>query len=252
MKKKWNIRGFLCVLVSLVSIFLATGCNMGNPKSKWYKKTFVSIGDSITYQDGRNYTRGEVDVTARGYQTLLCEKLGFSSYHNAGMDGRPMSNGSANGEGNVSLALEFDFSGYDLCIIAAGTNDFKLNMPIGEYKTDKTAYDITTFYGAYQTTLDCIKKSNEKITVCLFTPLQRNNAGYTTTSTNTAGHKLIDYVNAVKDLGEKYSVSVCDMYANSGITEENVFEYTIDGLHPNNKGYELMGACAVEFISKLQ
>ncbi len=216
----------------------------------WEGKTFVSLGDSITYQDGKPYFQGEnTGSIARGYQTILSEGLKFASYLNVGVSGRPMANGSVNGDGTVITAQSVKYREFDLCIIAVGTNDFRLNIPLGEYSSDKN-YDITTFYGAYQATLDYILKENQ-IQICLFTPLQRDNSGYSVSSVNTAGKSLPDYISAIKDLGEKYSLSVCDMFAGCGIDMSNLREYTIDGLHPNDKGYEKMGAFALEFISKL-
>ena len=87
--------------------------------------------------------------------------------------------------------------------------------------------------------------------IVLFTPLQRDNGGYNVNTVNTAGHKLIDYVNAVKTIGEMYGIPVCDMYANSGFTHLTLSTFTMDGLHPNDVGYERMGKYASNFIKNL-
>ncbi len=222
-----------------------------NNKNHWQGKTFITLGDSITWQDNKAYSQGKIGAIAKGYQTILSKALRFSSYYNAGVSGRPMANGSLNGDGTVITAQGIDYNAYDVCIIAVGTNDFRLDIPLGEYK-DIGDYDINTFYGAYQKTLQCILTTNRNITICLFTPLQRNNAGYNTTSRNRSGHTLGDYVKAIKDIGEKYSLPVCDLYTDSGIDESNLSVYTMDGLHPNDIGYERMGACVVAFFLNLK
>ena len=214
---------------------------------KWAGAIFCTLGDSITWQDGKAYGQGDVGAIARGYQTIIKEKLAFSAYGNYGVSGAPVANGSKNGAGTVTTAQTVDYANYDLCIIAGGTNDFKLNVPIG----DIAVLDDTTFYGAYRKTVEYILTQKPTIRLCLFTPLHRNNSGYDITKVNTAGHKLIDYVNAIKSIGEMYSLPVCDVYANSGINAFNLSIYTMDGLHPNDEGYARMGGYCAAFLETI-
>lgn len=215
--------------------------------SNWCEKNFITLGDSITAQDGKPYTQGDVGAIARGYQTIIKENLGFKNYTNKGVSGRPISNGSVNGDGTVETGRNIDYTQYDLCIIAGGTNDFKLNMPLGELKASD--FDETTFYGAYQSLVETILTSNQLIRLCLFTPLQRDHSGYDIGYVNTAGYKLRDYVEAIEKIGEKYSLPVCDLYRNSGITKLTLNTFTMDGLHPNDVGYKRMGDYASHFIN---
>lgn len=219
--------------------------------SVWKNKTFISLGDSITWQDGNVYS-GTSNI-ARGYQTILKENLGFASYLNEGVSGAPVSNGTANGVGTNTTSKTVDYSTYDLCIIAGGTNDFKLNVPIGtKGEIGDTTFDTNTFYGAYRDMVEHILKTKPTIRICLFTPLQRDNGGYNGwTFVNAVGHKLIDYVNAIKEIGKMYGIPVCDMYSNSGFNKLTLNFYTIDGLHPNDVGYLRMGGYASKFIDSI-
>ena len=218
--------------------------------SKWSGKTFLSLGDSITALDGKKYS--DLPGIITGYQTILKEKLGFFSQDNRGVSGQPMADGSRNGVGTVTTGLTLIYDLYDLVIIAAGTNDFKLNMPLGILGSvgDK-GFDRKTFYGAYRTLIEYMLTKKPELRICLFTPLQRDHSGYDVNFQNSAGHKLIDYVNAVKSIGQMYSIPVCDFYSNSGITKLNLHWFTYDGLHPNNEGYARIGDYASRFISMI-
>lgn len=216
--------------------------------SDWKDKAFVTFGDSITYHDGHAYPSGEVAI---GYQSIIKEKLGFAYYLNMGLSGMPLANGTDRGNGVCEYIMYKNYSNYDLAIIACGTNDFRLNVPLGTKQNKNITHNRDTFYGALQDSIEDLLTKKPNIRICLFTPLQRNNDGYTTESTNTSGHKLVDYVNAIREVGEMYSVPVCDMYSNSGITELNLSYYTHDGLHPNNNGYERMGDYASKFIDNI-
>lgn len=218
--------------------------------SDWEGKTMIAAGDSITWQDGRVYS-GTSNI-ARGWQTIVKENLGLASVNNIAVSGKPMADGTSNGDGTVTTVLLETVFTEDLFVIAAGTNDFKLNVPIGELQNVGGTFDRNTFYGAYQTTLEYIINKRPDIRIVLFTPLHRNESNYNSTIfTNTAGHKLIDYVEAIKALGDRYSIPVCDMYANSGINMLTLGVDTRDGLHPNDVGYAKMGRYASKFIDNL-
>lgn len=180
---------------------------------------------------------------------VLRARLGFGSYRNQGVSGRPMSDGTVNGVGTVTTALGLEYHDDVMVYIAAGTNDFKLNAPIGSLGVvADTEHDRTTFFGAYRTAIEHMLTSNPEVNLYLATPLQRDNGGYSIESTNGAGHKLRDYRDAVFALGGMYSAPVVDMYALSGITKRTLDLYTRDGLHPNEAGYGRMSRVAVAQI----
>lgn len=214
------------------------------PINKYQDKRLVTLGDSITWQDAKTYSYN--GLVARGYQTIIKEKLGFLEVLNMGVSGRPMANGTANGVGTNTTGKTVTYTTYDLTTIAAGTNDFKLNVQLGTLGAiGDTTFDTNTFYGAYRDLIEYILTQKPTQKIILFTPLQRDNGGYTVNTSNTAGHKLIDYVNAIKAVGQMYSLPVVDMYAESGITKLNLATYTWDGLHPNDAGYARMAELAI-------
>ena len=222
---------------------------LADAPSIWNGKNYISHGDSITWRDGHDWEDG---TEAVGYQSIMNQQIGFASYNNQGWSGHSMADGTSNGDGCVTRILSLDHSQYDLCTIACGTNDFKLNVPLGTLGIiGDTDFDRTTFYGAYRTAIEYLLNQKPTLRIVLFTPLQRDNSGYDVNYTNSAGHKLIDYVNAIKELGKMYGLPVCDMYANSGFTKLTLATYTVDGLHPNNVGYVRMGNYATQFVNSI-
>lgn len=221
-------------------------------QSIWHNKNYISHGDSITWQDGRAYGHGEhTGEIARGYQTIFSENVGLASYSNMGKSGWSMA--VVNGNGIVDTIIGVaDYTQYNLCTIACGTNDFKLNVPLGTLGViGDVTFDDTTFYGAYRKAVEYILTNAPTMRIVLMTPLQRDNAGYDVNYTNSAGAKLIDYVNAVKAIGDMYGLPVCDMYGNSGFTKKTLSTYTMDGLHPNDVGYARMGGYLTGYLNAI-
>ncbi|WP_413524210.1 SGNH/GDSL hydrolase family protein [Carnobacterium divergens] len=246
------------LVLSLVLIFVVSGCNketeFKDSKTNYEKKygsnevdesnsatnienNYISIGDSITSQDKKMFP--STDDKVIGYQTLINESMAFESVINLGISGASLAINS-NYPKNPSVIKDInlnDIKKGKLITILLGTNDFKLNVPIGE----PNSADETTFYGAYNSLLTRVKENNSDAEIILMTPLRRNNAGYSSNTVNQAGNDLEAYSDAIKDIGEKNGLKVIDLFNNSGITDENVFDLTLDGLHPNNDGYKLIG-----------
>lgn len=214
--------------------------------STWAGKTAIMFGDSLVSGQRDDSTQGGA------YCRRLKEHLSLSECVNEGRSGRPIADGTVNGAGTVSTVLSItNYSSYDLVIVAGGTNDFKLNVPIGVIADNGSTFDRNTFYGALQTIAEYLMNKKSNIRVVLWTPLQRNNDGYDIYYTNSVGHKLIDYCNAIKAVGERYSFPVVDMYKISGVNMLNLAYYTADGLHLNGVGYDIVGFIGAKQINIL-
>lgn len=202
-------------------------------QNKWFNKKSVMYGDSIV--------AGSPGTTP--YAQRLQTELLLNQSANEGVSGRPIADGTPNGSGTVTTVANTisTYSTYDLVIIAGGTNDFKLNVPLGNIlPVGSNNFNRNEFTGAYQHLLENIINTKDTIRIVMMTPLQRNNSGYDIYHTNTAGYKLIDYCNRIKEIAQLYSVPVIDMYSNSSLNLLNLSTYTLDGLHPNNTGYEIL------------
>lgn len=208
------------------------------------KDVYYVIGDSITWQDGHVY--GGTNDVAVGYPTLVGESLGFKSVINKGIAGASIAK-NKNYPSNGSILLDNDFSDVknaDLVTILVGTNDFKLDVPLGKINNDEERF----FYGSYNKLIYLLKKINPKVEIVLVTPLHRDNSNYKSDTINDAGFQLSDYQQAIINIAKKFNLKVIDLYRNSIIQEETLYKYTIDGLHPNNDGYEKISKEMVKFL----
>ena len=233
-KKSIRILFFVCTIcfifyVSMINVECDSNKCDNVYFDKWNEKTWLTLGDSIT--------------KANGYQPIVKEKLGFANVDNKGLNGQTMAYQKTN-KSTYSIGKEIDYKNYDLVTIFIGTNDFRYNKKLGKLGE----YDEKTFIGGYEMLIEKILSSNPYIDLVLITPMQRTKDGYDINFTNKVGSKLIDYVNGIKDLGEKYSLPVLDLYSISGINTQTMNVYTRDNLHPNKNGYKRIAEKMYRFL----
>lgn len=196
--------------------------NKGATLRTW--KKWNAIGDSITYLDG--------------YEPIVKNALGIESYTNNGQSGfsTPMIGKSY---------IDSMSDDYDLITFFMGTNNFGRCNSIEETKTSCDSI-FSAMADKWQTS-----------DIAIILPIQR--WGYTgddvrgpqSTMTNSDGITLRDYCLAIKEIAEKYSFFVLDGYYRSGIIggeNGNTSNYLNDGLHPNDKGNELIANMIVKFL----
>ena len=61
---------------------------------------------------------------------------------------------------------------------------------------------------------------------------------------------LSEYVEAMRKIISSYKIDFVDLYKN-GFPRPTTYtegEYTVDGLHPNDRGYEVIADCIFEYI----
>lgn len=233
----------------------ATIASLGNPKelaktvgigNKWNNTKCVQLGDSITWYDGQNSLKDGTPVV--GYASYL--RGIFKEVDNYGVSGASIAyHKESKYEDVVETVEKVDFSNYGFCTLAAGANDVIYQFsPLGELTNGN--YDKTTFYGAYQYIIEKILKQNPNIQLMMVTPLKAKKTsqpGYK----NKLGYTMKDFVEAVKKIAEHYSIPILDFYSISGFNPLTFDTYTIDGLHPSNKGFQQLSLKMVAFINTL-
>ncbi len=227
--KKSNLFVILCVVMVVIAIFgfciplfYKAGDSSNGGDTSGTSDTFVELnnarylafGDSITYKGNPSYTE------------IVGETLGLKEYTNKGINGTTMANCTAYGTPMINRIGEASV-GADIITIAYGTNDCSFSKALG----DMSSTESSTYYGAYKKVILGLQRLCPNVQIMLIAPLQNldYNQENETTKTNNQGKHLIEYVNAVKELGEYYNLPVLDLY-HSGF---NYSTNSSDGVHPN-------------------
>ncbi|PJZ19300.1 hypothetical protein CEW46_23960 [Bacillus cereus] len=178
------------------------------------------LGDSIT----------QGVSTTKTYWQYFCEKYGLIG-NNYGITGTNLA-GTSNGNGGSMLTRYPDMDATaDLIIVYGGTNDFRNNITLGTMADRSNS----TFYGSLHLLMDGLLTKYPNKGIGFITPLNFDR------STNTSGATLKQYVQAIIEVGEYYSIPVFNLYANSGIiatkAEQKSAYLDASGLHPNAAGH---------------
>ncbi len=193
-------------------------------------KTWFAFGDSVT--DMGYYIPVVCKETGmKGY------KFGYSGYA-LGYD--PAGYGSLSEAVNDMLTTEVI---PDLVTIFGGTNDFGHGG--SPEAMAKGLHEI----------IDRIKRQWPETHIMVMTPLQRNYTGTSSWEThglgpNQIGLYLNAYVDKIAEVSEEEHVGLLDLYHSSGLTAENADQYTLDGLHPNEKFSIRLGKQIAETVKK--
>jgi len=140
----------------------------------------------------------------------------------------------------------------DIVVVFGGTNDFAHgDAPLGCFD-DRTP---DTFYGACHYLYRGLIKKYLGKPIVIMTPLHRHSETKNTGELKIVGAgTLKDYVNAIREVAEYYSLPVLDLYANSGMQPDipEIREmFMPDALHPNDKGHEIMARKLQKLLESL-
>ena len=213
-------------------------------------KKIIFLGDSIT--EGCGTTSKE-----KVYHGVLLEKYGLREIKNYGEGGTRIARQTE----ITSLVRDRDFilrardmdKDADVVVVFGGTNDYGHGQAaLGSIDN----YDMHTFYGALHTLIQNLINDYVDKQIVFMTPLHRHNEyGQGTWKPDGVEQRpLCDYVRAVKDVCEHYSVPVLDLFACGelcGNTPVWYKEYMPDGLHPNDKGHEIIAHKLGKFLENL-
>lgn len=248
-------------LLTVLALLLTGGVRAPQPEipSQWSGRKVAYLGDSIT--DPGQLSGHTI------YWKALETILGTESYVYAvsGMQSSHMI-------GEADKLLADHGQDVDAIMILIGTNDFERSVPLGEWYSQKldtvtvgTAdgpasvarlhreilYDPSTFRGRMNILLSKLKKTWPTKQIILLTPLHRAYAEYGPTNiqadeswSNANGAFIDDFVQAVKEAGNRWAVSVIDVNALSGLyplepegSSNPYFYGGSDSLHPNGDGH---------------
>ena len=208
------------------------------------------LGDSITEGAGTSCKEAI-------FHSLIKEKYGLKEARNYGIGGTRIARQTE----ITSLVRDKDFilrtrmmeEDADAVVVFGGTNDFGHGQAALGTMEDR---DSRTFYGALHTLIQDLIKDYYNKTIVFITPLHRHNEdGRGAWKPDGVEQRpLKDYVYAIKEVCEYYSVPVLDLFACgelAGNTPEWYVKYMPDGLHPNDEGHKIMAQKLGKFLENL-
>ena len=206
-------------------------------------KRITFLGDSITEGWGTSHP-------GYRYDNILARKAKLGSTYTNGIGGTRIAyqrGASADPRWDLYFcgrAAELDLSG-DVIVVFGGTNDYGHgNAPFGD-DSDKTP---DTFCGAVNFLMKQLTGRYPGARVVFMTPIRRWGGE---TPSSVTGHTLADYAAAIVRAGVSRGVAVLDLYNKLPLDpdrEEDRLAYTIDGLHPNDAGHELIASALMDFL----
>lgn len=206
------------------------------------------LGDSITNGVGASKYNNV-------YHQVLKEKAELGEVYNYGINGTRIARQSipspdTSFDEHFSLRVDDMVIDCDIVIVFGGTNDYKHgDASLGNFNERQE----NSFYGALHLLLEKLIKKYPEKHIVFITPLHR--VEDTEPSCKPDGNFVLkDYVDAICEVCEYYSIPVLNLYSISGMNpniESQKQLYFPDGLHPSDMGHERIADRLKGFLNNL-
>ena len=223
-------------------------------------KTVAFIGDSITQASG----------ITNPYHKVFADLAGCTNV-NLGVNATNIANNPSNNMGSqrfITRATSANLSSADMVVVFGGTNDFSYDTKaIGNLFVESSITasgrignkkkipptDTDTFAGALHELILQIRSIIGEKPIVFMTPLNRgryNEGRPISSECNINGDYLIDFVNAIKEIGRFYGIPVFDAggVMNFDPTERSSSSLSGDLLHPNDAGHLRLGKLLYKWV----
>lgn len=198
--------------------------------------TICCFGDSTTWGDN-GCGGGGPEISWTSHLSAL---LDGATVKNFGVKGSRLAIKSDRDDSFVER-LEVIDADADVYVLFGGVNDFSRNVPLGQMGST----DTHEFYGALDYLVRTIMARSPEARLVVMTPCKTSGIVAKdipgSFEENHLGLTQEPYVNAVREVADRYSLPVIDLYAGSGISPflpEHRERYMPDGLHYSPAGYE--------------
>ena len=148
---------------------------------------------------------------------------------------------------------DVDFDKAEIIFLEHGVNDYSAGRPL-DNKDDP--YDTYTYGGALRYSIKELSKAFPKAkivlatpTYCYFVDYMGEWAGDCTTENYGYG-VLEDYVDLQLSIAGEFGLDIIDDYHNIGINADTAKTYTMDGIHLNEEGRELLARTLAKFTKE--
>ena len=213
------------------------------------------LGDSIT--EGVGVT----DQNNR-YDNVAHRRLGLAAHYNYGIGGTRLAHQSAPSE-TPRYDLCFCGRAYlleksaDLIVVYGGVNDYIHGDAYFGKMEDRTP---ETFCGAVYFLMNFLKTNYEGKKIVFMTPAHMHFKGISDKCLSGRpmkkpdSHPLSAYVEVIKARGKELGIPVLDLFEKLPIDPNNESDrekYTVDGLHFNDDGHEILANTLCDFLESL-
>lgn len=211
------------------------------------------LGDSIT--EGTGVT----DRVNNRYDKIIERECKLAKANNYGIGGTRLAHQITCSSEKPRWDLCFCGRAYDLdknadlIVVFGGTNDYGHgDAPFGSLEDTAP----TTFCGAVSWLMSFLKTSYPKAQVVFMTPAHRRGDYKVSGNSKKApdAKPLAEYVKVIEEQGKKLGVPVLNLFEKLPINpndEEQRNTYTIDGLHFNDAGHELIAEQLMKFLAEI-
>lgn len=205
--------------------------------------TINFLGDSIT--QGHGTTAPEMT-----FHQIIKEKYAMANAYNYGIGGTRIARQTEPSKDCLVWDLDFVLraeimdKNADAIVVFGGTNDY--GHGDAQFGTEDSE-DIYTFCGAVNALITKLTHDFPNAKIIFMTPLHRANE---TVPKTQNGKILSDYVDAIQSICAKRSIAVIDLFQINPIDPSDA-ELMPDGLHPSDRGHEVMAQVIAEELLKL-
>ena len=243
-----NIRCLVMVALLLTLIILSlffSGCDeqlsisiLGDSMSTYRRISNSSrynstLTENTVFYPNSKYDGGNIKATQTWWQ-LVARALGGKILVNNSCSGAKVTGKQTYATRSVNLHNKRGNTP-DVIIILIGENDFGHSVSLNAFEQAYRVMlrNVTDAYG------------NAQIYCCTFLPDRKRQD----TTVNDGGIDEREYLSIIQSIATEFGVKIIDLYNDSGITQDNIDDYTLDRLHPNARGMKLIADCVVAAIS---
>ncbi len=204
----------------------------------------ATIGNNAIWFPNNNYAGANMAVTETWWNRTTT-MLGYTLCVNNSWSGSVVKDAQTY---NVRAKNLHDKNGNtpDVIVVFMGVNDYAANTSVGTYDGTVAPDSPSDFSGAYTKTVKTIKANypDAHVFCCTFLPDRKRFSG----GSNGSGISETAYNAAIRTIAGNNDCTVIDLYANSGITADNIGTYTVDRLHPNSAGMSMIANTVVSAV----
>ena len=212
----------------IATIPLGANIPTSNKYAKLKGKSWSILGDSLSAYN--------ITPVPLKYWNFVSDEAEGMELHHYGIEGQRIYHFTGRYQ---------DMNESDIITVLGGINDYFANTTLG------TIDDVSvgTFYGGLNVLARGLKSKFPNSLIVFITPMKAKGESDTSEGYNFKGTALKSYIQAIKDVCTAESLPCIDLYNLDIITWDNINARTYDGLHWEQKTYELVAQVLLnEFI----